>query len=160
TAAPHDTLDVGDNPMNIVVRGRDLVWTDAAGAVWTTPSDGRAPRVRLHDPHDGHAMSLVTVNGVVYATMGHDLLRLSDNTRIKLDVKDDIVSPATDGTDLYAVLFRDPTILRISLDGTHVTPAFSLRNAVLASAGTMLYATSYATGELVSYDTRTHVTAK
>ena len=145
-----EAFAVAPSPTSIAVAGNALVWTDAAGSIWTMPTTGGTPRQISDQKTPDFAFKVVaTANGVVASTR-KDLLRIDlagGATKQNLalaEYPEDIIA---DEAAVYVTLFKKPQILRITTTPQQIG---ELARGILAVHGDTLYAASYATGVLVA----------
>lgn len=153
-------LAVGITPISMLVRGPQLVITDATGAVYVLPADGSAEKPKkLSDQHGvGFAYHAFEAGGEVLATAHQGLFRvaLPDGPVTKLAVHGLPESPESAiGDDQYAYVsvFRHDDVMRVPAHGGDAQRLASMKNSVLGTNGKTIFAASYTTGELFALGT-------
>jgi hypothetical protein len=148
---------VGESPMSLVISGRDMVWTDSAGAIWTQPIAGAKPK-QLSDQHGvGFTFHPVVVGADVLVSTKRDFVRVTLATgevkKLGLALAEDPEQVVADEQSIYVTLFKRDDVMAISPSARSAKKLFSLHRGVLAVHGATLYAVSYASGALVAAPT-------
>jgi outer membrane protein assembly factor BamB len=148
-------IPLTDFVAGIVAVDGQLVWTDNFGSIWTMPATGGQAR-ELANQHDGHDfpqyMALAVHRGTVYASRRGEIatvaLPAGPVKKAWDDPEDDAYHLASDGTSLYGALFDGKVVVRFADDGAQ-TKLAAIHEAVLAEAGSAIYAADFGTGAVV-----------
>jgi len=145
---------VGDSPMSLVVAQGVLVWTDAAGAIWSMPADGGTPK-QLSEQHSmGYMFHPVVVGGEIFVSGKRDVARVrfpsGDVAKMNLGLVEDPEEVVGDDHAIYVTLFKRDDVMAIPVHGGAPQKLASFKRGVLAQHGDTVYAVSYATGVLVA----------
>jgi hypothetical protein len=149
-------LAVPTAPTSLVALGGALYWSDALGAIWTMPSDGRSPARQLSDGQK-FAFHLFRAGDRVFATSRKDLLRIDADGSVNalgLKLAELPEESVGDAGALYITLFKRTEVLRIGATDNRRTTLASVPRGVLGLHGDTLYAASYSTGALVAVPVR------
>ncbi len=154
---PRRDLTVEMSPMSVVSTGSALVWTDAAGAIWTMP-EGGTPKQLSDQKHPDFAFSLLLAGDQVFATARHGILRIElrrgEVTQLAITgLPDQPEEAVADAGHLYVTIFKHDDVMRIPVGGGKAERIGSVSRGVLGLAGSTLYIASYATGTLSALST-------
>lgn len=155
------TLEVGDEPTDMVMVGDSLVWCDGGNELWMMPSHGGAYVALSRQQDPGHPMiNRVVAFGdkLVAATdSGPGDLAMIDLVRFKkrpfgINAENEsFYALATDGEALYASLFTALTVEKITIDGTRTKILTGQIDPVVR--GKTLYGSDYRSGRILSVPT-------
>jgi hypothetical protein len=146
---------VGDSPMTIAVWRDHLVWTDAAGAIWSMPTSGGTPKQLSDQQAPNFAFKLFLAGDELFATSRKDLLRIASpdgpvTMAGVLSLADNPIDATGTHDDVYLTLFKRDEILRASVAGGAAKKIASIPRGVLAQNADSLFVASYSNGTLVS----------
>jgi len=149
---PRTELTVELSPMSVVSTGPDLVWTDAAGAVWMRHEGGQ-PAQLSDQRHPDFAFSLLLAGDAVFATARHGLLRIDveRKTVTQLAVTglpDQPEEAVADARYLYVTIYKHDEVMKIPVAGGKAQKLASISRGVLGLSGSTLYVASYSKGTL------------
>lgn len=141
--------------MTLVVWREHIVWTDAAGAIWSMPTSGGTPKQLSDQKSPNFAFKLFLAGNELFATSRKDLLRVeSPDGPVKmagvLSLPDNPIDAT--GTDdyVYMTVFKRDEIMRASIAGGGAKKIANIPRGVIARNGDTLFIASYSTGALVS----------
>ena len=147
-------LAVSESPMTLVVWRGNLVWTDAAGAIWSMPTAG-GPAKQLSDQQNpSFAFKLFMAGDEVFATSRKDLIKVaSPDGPVAmagvLSLADNPVDATGTADHVYLTMFKRDEIMRASVAGGGAKKIASVPRGVLARNAETLFVASYSTGALV-----------
>ncbi len=141
--------------MSVISTGRDMIWTDAAGAIWTLPdrADAGEPIQLSAQRKPDFAFSLLLAGDTVLATARHGILRVDVERRTVTELPvsglpDQPEEAVADARHLYVTIFKHPGVYRIPVLGGRAEKIATIPRGVLGLAGNTLYVASYSKGTL------------
>ena len=148
---------VGESPMSLVAHRGTLYFTDSAGSVWSMPATGGEPMQLSDQKAPGFAFRLFVAGDVVFATTKKDLLVLAgpDGAVKRAGIAGlvgNVEEAAGGGEFAYVTVFKRPEVMRVPVRGGKAHKIGALPRGVLGVHGEVVYAASYATGDLVAIE--------
>lgn len=148
-------IPVGESPMSLAVWRGHIVWTDAAGAIWSMPTDGGTPKQLSDQQSPSFAFKLFVAGDELFATSRKDLIRVASPegpvTMAGVLALADNPIDATGTTDhVYLTMFKRDEIVRASVAGGAAKKIASISRGVLARNTDTLFVASYSSGTLTA----------
>jgi hypothetical protein len=148
-------FDVGESPMTLVVWRGHLVWTDAAGSIWSMPTAGGTPKQLSDQQKPNFAFKLFLAGDELFATSRKDLVRVASpdgpvTMAGVLSLADNPVDATGTGDYVYLTMFKRDEIVRASIAGGGAKKIASVPRGVLGMNADTLFVASYSTGALVA----------
>lgn len=141
--------------MTLVVWRDHLVWTDAAGAIWSMPTSGGTPKQLSDQKSPSFAFKLFVAGTELFATSRKDLLHVAGpegpvTMAGVLSLADNPIDATGTGDHVYMTIFKRDEIMRASIAGGGAKKIASVPRGVLGRNADTLFVASYSTGALVA----------
>ncbi len=148
-------FEVGESPMTLAVWRDHLVWTDAAGAIWSMPTSGGTPKQLSDQQNPSFAFKLFVAGDELFATSRKDLIKVASpdgpvTMAGVLSLADNPIDATGTNDHLYMTMFKRDEIVRASIAGGAAKKIASVPRGVLGRNADTLFVASYSTGVLVA----------
>jgi hypothetical protein len=148
-------FDVGESPMTLVVWRGHLVWTDAAGAIWSMPTAGGTPKQLSDQQNPNFAFKLFLAGDELFATSRKDLIRVASPEGPVamagvLSLADNPIDATGTNDHVFMALFKRDEIMRASVGGGAAKKIASIPRGVIGRNADTLFVASYSSGALVA----------
>lgn len=141
--------------MTLVVWRGHLVWSDAAGAIWSMPVAGGTPKQLSDQQNPNFAFKLFLAGDKLFATSRKDLLEVSSPEGPVamagvLSLADNPIDATGTNDHVYLTMFKRDEIMRASVAGGAAKKIASVPRGVIGRNADTLFVASYSSGALVA----------